>query len=38
MKSPGGFGRQPNVTYAQSAINKNRSGAEGDNYDSDTLR
>lgn len=30
----GGFGRQTNVPNQRSAINKNRSGAEGDDYDS----
>ena len=29
--SPSGFGRQPNVIHARSAVSKNRSGAEG-NY------
>ena len=29
--------KSPNVIRARSAISKNRSGAEGDYYDSDTL-
>ena len=38
MKSPGGFGRQPNVPMREAPVGGNRSGAEGDNYDSDILR
>jgi len=38
MKSPGGFGRQPNVPMREAPNKKSRSGAEGDNYDSAILR
>ena len=34
MKSPSRFGRQPNVPRMRSLKGKNRSGAEGDYYDS----
>ncbi len=35
---PGRFGQQPNVPMREAHIIGNRRGAEGDNYDSDTLR